>query len=129
MNSTFISIRTGRIFFLIAAVLIVFAKAGHAEDRSDEERAEQYRREKHYQPGDGYEREPEYTFEGVIKQLPADKTLGIWTIDDRQIMVFPGTQIKEGNGKAAVGAKVKVKGILKDLNFMASEIEVKGGGN
>jgi hypothetical protein len=116
-----------RIFSFFAAVSVVFTGAGHANEADDKEKAEYYMRQKNYQPGAGYEREPEYTFEGVIKALPADRHLGVWTVDDRQIMVFPGTMIKEAQGKAAVGVKVKVKGILRDLNFMAAEIEIKSG--
>ncbi|MGX9728706.1 MAG: DUF5666 domain-containing protein [Candidatus Electronema sp. VV] len=78
-----------------------------------------------YQPGQGYEQEPEYKFSGLIRQLPADGTVGSWIVDDRQIVVTPLTVLKEEQGKAAAGTTVEVKGVLKGISFIATEIEVK----
>ncbi len=88
-------------------------------------RAEEPERRPFYQPGQGYEQEPEYKFSGLIRQLPAEGTVGSWIVDDRQIFVTPLTVLKEEQGKAAVGAAVEVKGVLKGISFMATAIEVK----
>lgn len=91
--------------------------------------AEEQKPQQHYhQPGQGYEREPEYNFSGRIKKMPEGGLTGIWAVDDRLIVVTPMTALKEENGKAAVGAEIAVRGMLRGIEFVALEIEVKGDG-
>ncbi len=108
---------------VLAAVLALRAGAALAEEGNSSQ-APQFR-QPYYQPGQGYEQEPEYKFSGLIRQRPADKTAGSWIVDDRQIVVTPLTVLKEEQGKAAAGAAVTVKGVLKGISFIATEIEVK----
>ncbi len=101
------------------AVLFVFLAAFSGTTQAEEQKPH------FYQPGQGYEREPEYKFSGLIRQLPTDSTVGIWIVDDRQIVVTPLTVLKEEQGKAATGATVEVKGVLKGISFIATEITIK----
>ncbi|CAK8711963.1 hypothetical protein GCAAIG_01270 [Candidatus Electronema halotolerans] len=100
------------IFVLLAALSFLCAGAAQAEERE---------RPHFYQPGAGYEKEPTYTFTGVIRKLPEKGKVGIWVIDDRLIVVTSMSQI---HGTAAVGASVTVKGVLQDTDFLALTIEV-----
>jgi len=102
---------------LLLAAAFWCAGTAHAEEQKPQQHF--------YQPGQGYEQEPEYKFSGLIRQLPADGAVGIWIVDDRQIVVTPMTVLKEESGKAAAGAAVEVKGVLKGISFMATAIEVK----
>jgi hypothetical protein len=82
--------------------------------------AEEQERPHFYQPGAGYEKEPTYTFTGVIRKLPEQGKVGIWVIDDRLIVVTSMTQI---HGKPLAGASVKVTGVLQNTDFLALTIE------
>lgn len=104
-------------FLIIVAGLAFCAGIAQAEEPE----------QKHfYQPGQGYEQEPEYKFSGVIRKMPASGMAGIWTIDTRLVLVTPMTNIKQEQGKVIVGASVEVKGVLRGIDFVALEIEVKG---
>ncbi len=95
------------------AALPVFFCAGIVQ-------AEEQERPHFHQPGAGYDKEPTYTFTGVIRKLPEKGKVGIWVIDDRFIVVTSMTVV---HGKAAVGASVKVKGVLQNTDFIALTIE------
>jgi hypothetical protein len=113
-------------FLVVAAVFALCAGAAQAEEGS---RNEQPPEKPHfYQPGSGYEQEPEYKFSGVIKKMPEKGTAGKWVIDDRLIVVTPMTVINEKLGKATVGTSVAVKGVLQGIDFMALGVEVDGSG-
>lgn len=116
MNSRKRSVSIAALF----AVMLFCAGTAQAEEQTPQPQQQHF-----YQPGQGYEQEPEYKFSGLIRQLPADGAVGIWIVDDRQIVVTPLTALKEEQGKATVGAAVEVKGILQGINFMATEIEIK----
>lgn len=107
--------------FLFAAVFVIFTGTAQAEESGQKNQLKQH----HYQPGQGYEQEPEYKFSGKITKIPENSLSGIWVINnDRQIVVSPTTNIKQEKGKAIVGASVAVKGVLQGSNFVATEIEV-----
>jgi hypothetical protein len=110
-------------FSIIASAAVILLGAGTAL-------AEEPPQQQHYhQPGQGYEREPEYSFSGVIKKMPEKGLVGVWAVDDRLIVVTPMTALKEEQGKAAVGAEIAVRGMLRGIEFVALDIEVKGGQN
>jgi hypothetical protein len=116
--------RSISVFFALTAILAVFTgRVAQAEERSQDKQQKPF-----FTPGQGYEQEPEYKFSGVIRQIPTNGVAGVWIIDDRLIVVSPLTVIKEEKAKAAVGASVDVKGLLKGMDFMATEIEVTGSG-
>jgi hypothetical protein len=74
-----------------------------------------------YQPGAGYEKEPTYTFTGVIRKMPEQGKVGFWVIDDRLVAVSSMTVI---DGPAAVGSSVTIKGLLQHTDFLALTITV-----
>lgn len=113
---------TRTIFILLAAVLAFAAGNALAEEDSKDAAPQ---RPHFYQPGSGYEQEPEYKFNGVIRKLPESGASGTWIVDQRLVLVTPLTAIKDDKGKIAVGAAVEVKGLLKGIDFMATAIEVK----
>ncbi|WP_417910281.1 DUF5666 domain-containing protein [Candidatus Electronema sp. PJ] len=65
-------------------------------------------------------------FYGTVDALPQNVNNGTWLVNGRQVVVNPGTEVKEKRGKAAVGAYVKVEGHPTGSSFTADEIEVKG---
>lgn len=111
---------TRTIFLLLAAVLVFTAGNARAEEDSKN-------RPHFYQPGSGYEQEPEYKFTGTISKLPEGGTSGTWVIDQRLILVTPMTTINEEKGKIAAGAAVEVRGLLRGIDFMAVAIAVTTG--
>lgn len=115
------------VLFALAAVFALCAGAAQAEESSRNEPPPE--KPHFYQPGSGYEQEPEYKFIGVVKKMPEKGMAGTWVIDDRLIVVTPMTVINEKLGKAAVGTSVAVKGVLQGIDFMALRIEVDGSGN
>lgn len=116
MNSRKCGVSTAALF---AAVLFCTGTA-----QADEQKPQQH----YHQPGQGYEREPEYNFSGLIKRMPEKGLVGVWAVDDRLIVVTPMTALKEEKGKVAVGAEIAVRGMLRGIEFVALEIEVKGSG-
>jgi hypothetical protein len=111
-------------FFVLTAVLAVSAWIVQAEESGQNEQA----RPHFFQPGQGYEQEPEYKFSGVIRKLPASGMAGVWVIDDRLIVVSSMTNITEEKAKVAVGATIDVRGVLQRTDFVATKIEVTGSG-
>jgi hypothetical protein len=101
------------IFVLLTVLSFLCVGTAQAEEQQD--------RPHFYQPGAGYEKEPTYTFTGVIRKRPEKGKVGIWVIDDRLIVVTSMTVI---HGKAAVGASVNVKGVLQNTDFVALSLEV-----
>jgi hypothetical protein len=122
MNRKNSNIRTA--FFVLAAVLAVSAWIVQAEESGQNEPP----RPPFFQPGQGYEQEPEYKFSGLIRKLPASGMAGVWVIDDRLIVVSSMTNITEEKAKVAVGATIDVRGVLQRTDFVATKIEVTGSG-
>lgn len=67
------------------------------------------------------------SFRGAIQSLPASGSLmGDWTISSRLVHVVSSTKLKSQHGAFAVGATVKVKGIMMaDGSTVATKIQVK----
>ncbi len=105
--------------FVVLTALVACFSAGTVQ-------AEEQPRPHFYQPGAAYEKEPVYTFTGIIRKLPEKGTVGIWVIDDRFIAVTSMTLIQ---GKVAVGASVEVKGVLQGVDFLALSIAIKDSKN
>jgi uncharacterized protein (TIGR03437 family) len=70
-----------------------------------------------------------FDFFGKIENLPAATTLvGDWRVSGRTIHVVAGTKIERKYGPVAIGAYVKVCGVLQaDTSINATKIEVKQG--
>ncbi len=65
-------------------------------------------------------------FFGKIETLPGSGLVGDWTVNSRTVHVSSKTEIDQKNGKAVVGAFVKVEGVVQpDGSINASEIEVR----
>ena len=78
--------------------------------------------------GDKPHRDRSYNsrFSGVIESMPQEAYEGLWIVDGRKVEVNNKTSIDEINGKASVGAYVKIKGIRKGKTITAYVIEVIG---
>jgi Domain of unknown function (DUF5666) len=61
---------------------------------------------------------------GTIRKIPASRN-GLWSINNRDILVNSETRIYEEYGNAAVGAYAEVEGINTDKTFVASKIIIK----
>jgi hypothetical protein len=61
---------------------------------------------------------------GTIRKIPAS-IYGLWSINNREILVNSETRIYEEYGNAAVGAYAEVEGINTDKTFVASKIVIK----
>jgi len=61
---------------------------------------------------------------GFIKSTPSTQKIGIWTVEQRKIIVTRQTEIDEKFGRAEAGAYVEVEGEYIDDRFIAYEIEV-----
>lgn len=62
---------------------------------------------------------------GIIEKMPADGKEGLWVINERDIFITGDTEIKEGYGKAVIGAYVEITGNYEGEKFTAYKIEVK----
>jgi len=62
--------------------------------------------------------------EGVIQAMPAQGHIGEWKVANKTVNVNAATVIKEEDGKAVVGKKVEVKGVVDEKGkITASKIE------
>ena len=99
-------------YFGIAAVLfLVFSlsSSGFAFDRG----------------GSG---ENETKFTGFIESLPSSGLMGNWVVSGTTVRVTNATRVEQEDGRAAVGAVVKVEGRRQsDGSVDATEVEVKQG--
>ena len=70
-----------------------------------------------------------FEFRGAIQTLPnTNGFIGDWTVGGRTVHVKASTKLKQSDGPIAVGATVKVEGLLlNDGSVNAEEIEVKSG--
>lgn len=66
---------------------------------------------------------------GVIESMPTSSLEGMWTINDKEILVAGDTIIKEEFGKAEIGAYVEIEGDYKEKIFKAYRVEVKKSKN
>ena len=67
-------------------------------------------------------------FLGKVEAMSGSGLIGDWTINGRTVHVTAQTKVEQEHGKAAVGATVKVEGILQaDGSVNAKEIEVRVG--
>lgn len=66
-------------------------------------------------------------FYGVIEHRPESGHEGMWTVNDREILVTGDTRIKEEFGKTEIGAYVEIEGDYVEKTFKAYKIEVKKG--
>jgi hypothetical protein len=107
-----------RAFTLLAIAAVTLSAAGAAQ-ASRHEYGEYGRG---YGYGGGYESRTK--FYGTIDAIPSS---GIWTVSGRQVVISPGTRIKEKYGRLTPGAHVEVEGYHSNGGFIAYEIEVKGG--
>lgn len=99
-------------FLIVAAVVALFTGTALADEHEYEhEESREHSSAKFY---------------GVVDALPQNGITGQWLVNGRQVMVVPGTEIKEKRGRVAVGAYVKVEGYPAGASFTADEIEVKG---
>ena len=65
-------------------------------------------------------------FEGLIQSMPTQGLKGEWKVAGRTVVFGDGTVLKEKDGKAVVGKKVEVEGILeKDGKITAMKIETE----
>lgn len=64
---------------------------------------------------------------GVIERMPEEGQTGIWTVNDREVLVTGDTKIDEGFGRTEVGAYVEIQGDYVDKTFTVYKIEVKKG--
>ncbi|MEW6601404.1 MAG: DUF5666 domain-containing protein [Nitrospirota bacterium] len=64
---------------------------------------------------------------GVVESMPEGGPNGIWTVNDREILVTEDTAIEEEFGKTQIGAYVEIEGEYIDKTFTAYKIEVKKG--
>lgn len=76
----------------------------------------------------------EVKFKGFIESLPSAGLIGNWVVSGTTVRVTDATRIEQEDGRAAVGAVVKVEGRRRsDGSVDATEVEVKepasGGGN
>ncbi|WP_417911388.1 DUF5666 domain-containing protein [Candidatus Electronema sp. TJ] len=100
----------------LLAIAVTLSAAGAAEASRHE-----YGEYGEYGRG-GYESRAK--FYGTIDSMPSS---GIWMVSGRQVVISPGTRIKEKYGRVALGAYVEVEGYHSNGGFTAYEIEVKGG--
>ncbi len=107
-----------RAFTLLAVAAITLSITGAAE-ASRHEYGEYGRG---YGYGGGYASRTK--FYGTIDAMPSS---GIWMVSGRQVVISPGTRIKEKYARVAPGAYVEVEGYHSNGGFTAYEIEVKGG--
>ncbi len=61
---------------------------------------------------------------GTVQAIP-NGSVGIWTVNGREINVTKSTNIKEKHGKAEVGSYVEVNGSFSGNTLHAYKIEVK----
>ncbi|MFP5263836.1 MAG: DUF5666 domain-containing protein [Blastocatellia bacterium] len=74
--------------------------------------------------------ENEIKFTGFIESLPSSGLSGDWVVGGTTVHVGSSTRVEQEDGRAAVGAVVKVEGRRRsDGSVDASEIEVKKNGN
>jgi Domain of unknown function (DUF5666) len=79
--------------------------------------------------------ENETKFTGFIESLPSSGLIGNWVVSGTTVRVTNATRVEQEDGRAAVGAVVKVEGRRQsDGSVDATEVEVKqgasnGGGN
>jgi hypothetical protein len=74
--------------------------------------------------------ENEIKFTGFIESLPSSGLSGDWVVSGTTVHVGSSTRVEQEDGRAAVGAVVKVEGRRRsDGSVDASEIEVKENGN
>ncbi|MEW6067629.1 MAG: DUF5666 domain-containing protein [Nitrospirota bacterium] len=64
-------------------------------------------------------------FYGVVENMPNGGGEGLWTVNNREILVTTQTKIEEEYGKAGVGAYIEVEGNYIDKTFTAYKIEVR----
>ncbi len=71
----------------------------------------------------------DFQLTGAIETLPgASGFIGDWKVNGRTVHVSGSTKIGQSNGQVAVGATVRVEGLLlNDGSVNAKEIEVKSG--
>lgn len=71
----------------------------------------------------------DFEFQGAIQTLPnTTGFIGDWTVGGRTVHVKAATKLKQSDGPIAVGATVKIEGLLlNDGTVNAEEIEVKSG--
>ena len=62
---------------------------------------------------------------GVIEGMPERGYEGMWTVNDREILVTADTSIEEEFGKTEIGAYVEIEGEYVEKKFTAYKIEVK----
>ncbi|HVG22005.1 MAG TPA: DUF5666 domain-containing protein [Blastocatellia bacterium] len=79
--------------------------------------------------------ENEVKFTGFIESLPPSGLTGNWVVSGTTVRVGSGTRVEQEDGRASIGAVVKVEGRRRsDGSVDATEVEVKeagpgGGGN
>jgi hypothetical protein len=66
----------------------------------------------------------ESKFYGTVRSIPAG-SVGLWTVNSREILVTSETKIIEEYGRADVGAYVEVEGTNIGKIFTANKIGVK----
>jgi Domain of unknown function (DUF5666) len=64
-------------------------------------------------------------FYGVVQAMPEKGYAGQWAIYGKTVYVTEDTNIKEKQGKLAVGSYVEVEGVIFEGKFIDSEIETK----
>jgi len=106
--------------FILLAVAVTLSAAGAGEaSRHEHGGQDEYGRGYGY---GGYESRTK--FYGVVDTMPSFDLL---MVSGRQVVIIPGTRIKEKYGRLAPGAQVEVEGHHSNGGFTAYEIEVKGG--
>jgi hypothetical protein len=78
--------------------------------------------------------ENEMKFTGFIESLPSSGLIGNWVVSGTTVRVTSGTRVEQEDGRAVVGAVVKVEGARRsDGSVDATQVEVKesnsGGGS
>jgi hypothetical protein len=64
--------------------------------------------------------------EGLIQAMPAEGHVGEWKVGNKVVHVNAATVIKEKDGKAVVGKKVDVKGVIEENGLVtATKIETE----
>lgn len=98
------------LLFIVTVILLshIPARSAETDDNIDQE---------HYMA----------RFYGVIEYMPEGGPEGMWTVNDREILVTGETRIEEEFGKAEIGAYVEIEGDYAEKTFNAFNIEVKKG--
>lgn len=72
----------------------------------------------------------DFKFTGIIESLPSSGLTGNWVVSGTTVRVTAGTRVEQEDGRAAVGAVVKVEGARRsDGSVDATEVEVKDSGS